>query len=211
MGKLRRGEVPCFYVRLGGGVEHASKLGGGHRATEFGVWNRTLQNHIRPVSDSRRNFVIPPIAPKSGLRPKMGKKWPKNGFWPKRGRNGRRMGKRTQKWVKNGHFPVFRPFFPFFSGGAKIHSLAVFFPFRAVGPSWGLYRAIGIAREILAIGDDCWAVHTQLDRLREPQLLSAAAQQREPQSELERSAAPRPLARPKSCTPAPPKERRGLT
>ena len=34
---------------------------------------------------------------------------------------------------------IFRPFFP---SGAKIHFSAIFFPFRASGPKWGLYRAI---------------------------------------------------------------------
>ena len=38
----------------------------------------------------------------------------------KKGKNGRKMGKLAQKWVKNGHFPISRPFFPFFPR-AKIH------------------------------------------------------------------------------------------
>ena len=53
------------------------------------------------------------------------------------------MEKLAQNWVKNGHFPIFRPFFQIFSGGAKIHFLAIFFAYRAGGPIWGLYRAIG--------------------------------------------------------------------
>ena len=46
----------------------------------------------------------------------------------KRGKNGRKMGKLAQKWVKNGHFTIFRPFFPLFPGGAKIHFLSIFGP-----------------------------------------------------------------------------------
>ena len=49
-------------------------------------------------------------------------------------------GKMGQKWS----FSHFSAIFP---GGAKIHFSAIFFPFRAGGPIWGLYRAIGIARQ----------------------------------------------------------------
>ena len=38
-------------------------------------------------------------------------------------------GKLAQTWVKNGHFPIFRPFFPLFRGRAKIHVSAIFFHF----------------------------------------------------------------------------------
>ena len=56
-----------------------------------------------------------------------GKKWPKNGLWPTgQGKNGRKMGKLAQKWVKHGHFPIFWPFFPLLAGGAKIHFSAIF-------------------------------------------------------------------------------------
>ena len=58
----------------------------------------------------------------------------------KRGKNGRKMG---QKWP----FSHFLAIFPLLPGGAKIHFLAIFFPFRAGGPIWGLYRAIGIATQ----------------------------------------------------------------
>ena len=74
---------------------------------------------------------LPCTDPKSGLRPEMGKKWPKNGFWPHR--------EKGKKWPKNGkvaifdpflgHFwanlPIFRPFFPFFPVSPK----SIFRPF----------------------------------------------------------------------------------
>ena len=98
-----------------------------------------------------RDVRLPCTDPKSGLRPEMGKRWPKNGFWPHQ-EKGEKMAEKwenwAQKWVKNGHFPILRPFFPLFPAGAKIHFLSIFFPFRAGGPIWGLYRAIGIARLI---------------------------------------------------------------
>ena len=49
--------------------------------------------------------------PKSGLWPEMGKMPEKWILAPpgKRGRNFRKMGKLGQKWVKLGHFPIFRP------------------------------------------------------------------------------------------------------
>ena len=59
-----------------------------------------------------------------------------------------------EKWPKMGklpfltHFsisPIFRPFFSHFPGGAKILFSAIFFPFRAGGPKWGLYEATRIA------------------------------------------------------------------
>ena len=85
---------------------------------------------------------------KSGLRPEIGKEWPKNGFWPHR-EKGKKMAEKWENWPKNGSkmaiFPFFGHLFPLFPGGAKIHFSANFFPFRAGGPIWGLYRAIGIA------------------------------------------------------------------
>ena len=84
---------------------------------------------------------LPCTDPKSGLRPVMGKNGRKWILVPS-GKG----GKLAEKWVKNGHFPIFRPFSPpLFPDGANIHSSAIFFPFRAGGPIWGLYRAIGIA------------------------------------------------------------------
>ena len=44
-----------------------------------------------------------------------------------------------------GQFSRLSAIFPLFPGGAKSHFSAIFFPFRAGGPIWGLYRAIGIA------------------------------------------------------------------
>ena len=59
-------------------------------------------------------------------------------------------GPEGEKWLKNGFWPHRMAIFPFFScfpGGAKIHFLAIFFPFRAGGPKWGLYQAITIAMQ----------------------------------------------------------------
>ena len=62
--------------------------------------------------------------PKSGLLPEMGKMAEKWILAPPR--KGGKMGKLAQKWVKNGHFPIFRSFFPpFFRGGAKIQFSAI--------------------------------------------------------------------------------------
>ena len=44
-----------------------------------------------------------------------------------------------KKWVKNGHFATFSPFFPVGPKSIFGH----FWPFQAGGPIWGLYRAIG--------------------------------------------------------------------
>ena len=84
-----------------------------------------------------------------------GPKWEKNGrkmdFGPTRkkekmaekwAKNGPKMGK---KWIFGPIFLFFGYFFPLFPGGAKVHFSAIFFSFRAGGPIWGLYRAIGIA------------------------------------------------------------------
>ena len=65
---------------------------------------------------------LPCTDPKSGLRPEMGKKWPKNGFWPHR-KKGEKM---DEKWQNCRFLPIFGPFFPLFSGGAKIHFSAIF-------------------------------------------------------------------------------------
>ena len=82
----------------------------------------------------------PEIGPPARNGEKMAKKWilaPPG----KRGKMAQKVGKLAQKWAKNGHFPIFRPVFtllnPFF---------AIFSSFRA-RPIWGLYRAIGIARQ----------------------------------------------------------------
>ena len=56
-----------------------------------------------------------------GPTARKGEKWPKNG----------KMGIFDPFW---GNLPIFRPFFPLFLGGAKIHFSAIFFPFRAGGP-----------------------------------------------------------------------------
>ena len=42
---------------------------------------------------------LPCTDDKSGLRPEMGKKWPKNGFWP----HPEKEGKMAEKW-ENGQF-----------------------------------------------------------------------------------------------------------
>ena len=102
--------------RPGASHRKSSDVGGGGRI-------RMFRTDLR--------FRLPCTDPKSGLRPEMGKKRLKNGFWPP----GRR-GKNGHFWPIFGTiFPFFRPFFPFSR-----------WPFRAGGPIWGLYRAIGIAR-----------------------------------------------------------------
>ena len=73
-------------------------------------------------------------------------------FGPTGKDRGAKMAEKWENWSKNRPkigqkwpFSIFQPFFPLFPGGAKIHFSAIFFPFRAGGPTWGLYRAIGIA------------------------------------------------------------------
>ena len=63
---------------------------------------------------------LPCTDPKSGLRPEMGKKWPKNGFRPHREKG----GKMAENFWAN--FLIFRPFFPLVLGGAKLHFSAIF-------------------------------------------------------------------------------------
>ena len=87
----------------------------------------------------------PQIGPPARNGRKMAEKWILAPLQKKGGKNGRKMGKLpflTHFWA---NFPIFRPFFPLFPGGAKIDFSTIFFPFRAGGPIWGLYRAIGIA------------------------------------------------------------------
>ena len=90
---------------------------------------------------------------------------PNRASGPKWEKNGRKMDlappeTKGKKWLKNGKvaivdqflrqlFPFFGRFFPFFPGGAEIHVSAIFPPFRAGGPIWGLYRAIGTAKHEL--------------------------------------------------------------
>ena len=80
-----------------------------------------------------------------------GPKWKKNGRKIDFGRN----GKKGKKWPKNGKIAIFDPFLGQFSHFSAIFSpfsrfgqnpfFCHFFPFRAGGPIWGLYRAIRIA------------------------------------------------------------------
>ena len=58
----------------------------------------------------------------------------------------------AEKW-ENGPIFHFSAIFHPFSGGAKIHFSAIF-PFRAGGPIWGLYWAIGIANVVNLWGPD---------------------------------------------------------
>ena len=60
---------------------------------------------IHPKLRSR----LPCTDPKSGLRPEMGKKWPKNGVWPHR-EKGEKM---AEKWESGRFSYFFSPFFPF--------------------------------------------------------------------------------------------------
>ena len=81
---------------------------------------------------------LPWFFPISGLRPGMGKKWPKNGFWPQpgaNGKNGRKMGKLAENGSKK-PFSHFSAIFPLFLGGAKIHFLP-FFPISDPKPEMG--------------------------------------------------------------------------
>ena len=78
---------------------------------------------------------LPCTDPESGLRPEMGKKWPKNGFWPHQ--------EKGEKWPKNGlkmdfwaNFPIFRLFFPFSPVGPK-SIFRPFFPISGRRPNLG--------------------------------------------------------------------------
>ena len=56
---------------------------------------------------------------------------PKNRFWPhpeNREKNRRKIGKMAQKSVFGPFFPIFRRFFPYFPGEAKIDFSAILFP-----------------------------------------------------------------------------------
>ena len=75
-----------------------------------------------PIPKWEKKMAEPWILDPPGKR---GEKWPRNG------KIGPKMGS------KNGNFPIFRPLFLFFSGGAKIHFVAIFVPFAASGPKWG--------------------------------------------------------------------------
>ena len=128
LGVLRRGKplpfrgFPCFSKKKKQGLEGQGKV-------------------AIPIALYRPQTGPPP---RNGE--KMGEKWILAPL-----RNG---GKMAEKW-ENGHFrPIFWPIFPFFGHfspfflvcGAKIHFSAILSPFRAGGPSWCLYRAIGIAK-----------------------------------------------------------------
>ena len=87
--------------------------------------------------------------------PKWGRKWPRNGFWPclKNGGNtARKMGKMARNSIFelfSGHFFHFPghlsgPFFPHFSGEAKIHSSDIFTPISGRRPEMDLYQVHGI-------------------------------------------------------------------
>ena len=94
---------------------------------------------IRMVVGLALQSRLPCTDPKSGLRPEIGENGQKMHFGPtgkKRGKNGRKMGKLAQKWPKNGHFPIFRPFFPLFSVG-KNPFLGHFFPISGRRPFSG--------------------------------------------------------------------------
>ena len=67
---------------------------------------------------------------------------------PPAAKTGKKMAKKSilappLRRGKNG--PLSSAIFSLFCGGVKIHFLAIFSPFRAGGPIWGLYRATGIA------------------------------------------------------------------
>ena len=67
----------------------------------------------------------PQIGPPARNGKKMAEKWilaPPG----KKGKNGRKMGKWPFFDPFLANFPIFRPFFPFFPGGAKIHFSAIF-------------------------------------------------------------------------------------
>ena len=57
---------------------------------------------------------------------------------------GRSPGKRGEQWPKNGK-SLAQEWVK--KSGAEIHFFGHLFPFRAGGPKWGLYRAIGIAKQ----------------------------------------------------------------
>ena len=86
---------------------------------------------------------LPCTDPKSGLRPEMGKKQPKNGFWPHRKQRGK-MAEKWENWPKNGSkngskmaiFPFFGDFLPF-AGGAKNPFFRPFFPISGRRPDLG--------------------------------------------------------------------------
>ena len=92
---------------------------------------------LAPFLYPRHYFTsIGPLGLPSGLRPEIGGKRPKNGLQPHRGngqKNGRKMGKIARKWLKNG---IFGPFLPFFG-----HS-SVRFPGEAVSHFFGLFSPI---------------------------------------------------------------------
>ena len=77
-----------------------------------------------------------PIAPNRASGPKWEKSGRKMEFGPT-GKKRRKMGKLAQKWVKNAHFPIFRPFFFLFSGGAQFPFFGHFFPISGRRPDLG--------------------------------------------------------------------------
>ena len=75
--------------------------------------------------------------PISGLRPGMGKKWPKNEFWPQ-GENGGKMGKLEQTCVKNRHLSIFwGPLLPHFPVGGQNPFFGHLFPISGRRPQTG--------------------------------------------------------------------------
>ena len=72
---------------------------------------------------------LPCTDPKSGLRPEMGQNGRKMDFVPTFQKGGK-MAEKWENWSKNGSkmaiFPIFRPFFTPFPGGAKIHFSSIF-------------------------------------------------------------------------------------
>ena len=107
-----------FFSRLGWSLRTKSPV-----STVFGLWGQAC-NPDRPCTD-----------PKSGLRPEMGKEWPKNGFWPHRGKG----AKWPKKWEMThfwANFPFFSAIFPPFSWWAKLH-FSAFFPISGWRPAQG--------------------------------------------------------------------------
>ena len=121
---------------------------------KFSVWSWG-GGSLREIVPKHRLALrsrLPCTDPKSGLRPEMGKKMAEKWILAPPGK-GQKMAQKWENWPKNGRkngskmaiFPFLGHFFPLFPGRSKIHFSAIFFPFRAGGPIWGLYRAIGIA------------------------------------------------------------------
>ena len=87
--------------------------------------------HIQKDNHKTCDPDCPVQTPNRASGPKWGKNGRKMDFGPteKKGEKWPKNGKMDLKWVKNGHFPIFRPFFPLFSVGPK-SIFRPFFPFR---------------------------------------------------------------------------------